>query len=133
MNEFDQFMKHHVKAKYYMRYADDFVILSHDCPLLEKSISVISTFLNEQLGLTLHPDKVSIASLASGIDFLGWVHFPAHRVLRTTARRRMMARIREHGTPETVQSYLGLLRHGNTKKLESELRNAEWLWYTDHK
>src|SRR3989344_3954373 len=27
MNEFDQFMKHKLKAKYYIRYADDFVIL----------------------------------------------------------------------------------------------------------
>jgi hypothetical protein len=61
--------------------------------------------LTGRLKLHLHPDKVFIKTLASGVDFLGWVHFPTHRVLRTTARRRMMARIIEHGTPETVQSY----------------------------
>ena len=30
MNEFDQFMKHRLKAKYYLRYADDFAVLSTD-------------------------------------------------------------------------------------------------------
>ncbi|KKR70825.1 MAG: RNA-directed DNA polymerase (Reverse transcriptase) [Candidatus Nomurabacteria bacterium GW2011_GWB1_40_7] len=36
MNEFDQFMKHKIKAKYYIRYADDFVILFQDRKWLEK-------------------------------------------------------------------------------------------------
>lgn len=127
MNEFDQFMKHRVKATHYLRYADDFVILSHNRTLLEDTVPTIRTFLNEQLGLTLHPRKVSIDSFASGIDFLGWVHFPHHMVLRTTARRRMMKRAVEHSTPETLQSYLGLLRHGDTRKVQRQLLNAHWL------
>ena len=30
MNEFDQFVKRELKVKYYIRYADDFVILSEE-------------------------------------------------------------------------------------------------------
>ena len=128
MNEFDQFVKHKLKCRHYIRYADDFIFLSDDRAMLETMIAPIKDFLMIKLKLQLHPNKVFIKTLASGVDWLGWVHFPDHRVLRTATSRRMMARVKEHGTPETVQSYLGLLQHGNTRKLEQELLNAEWLW-----
>lgn len=71
MNEFDQYMKHVLKEKYYIRYADDFVILSTDKKHLEELTVSISDFLNEGLRLTLHPKKVFIKTFASGVDFLG--------------------------------------------------------------
>lgn len=118
MNEFDQFVKYNLKVKYYIRYADDFVFLSSDRNHLASLIPRIRAFLRDNLKLELHPNKVSIQTLASGVDFLGWVHFPDHRVLRTTTKRRMFRRIREtKGKKETVHSYLGLLSHGNAHKL----------------
>jgi len=60
MNELDQFIKHKLKAKYYVRYADDFVILSRDKEWLVSLIPRISDFLDTKLALTLHPDKVYI-------------------------------------------------------------------------
>jgi RNA-directed DNA polymerase len=118
MNEFDQFVKHSVNAKHYIRYADDFVFLSEDKEWLEAVLIKISIFLKEKLKLSLHPDKVFIKTLTSGVDFLGWVHFPDHRVVRTVTRKRMFKRIAlKEGKTETVQSYLGLLQHGNAKKL----------------
>ncbi|MDQ3014931.1 MAG: reverse transcriptase domain-containing protein [bacterium] len=123
MNEFDQWMKHFMKAKYYIRYADDFVILSEDKDWLLELTPKIGDFLEENLKLSLHPNKVFLKTLASGVDFLGWVHFSDHRVLRTVAKRRMFKNIRiKNGKDETVQSYLGLLRHGNERKLESKIK-----------
>ncbi len=120
MNEFDHFAKHSLKAKHYVRYADDFVIMSHDKPWLEEVLPKVGSYLKERLGLSLHPDKVSITTLASGVDFLGWVHFPDHRVLRTMAKRRMFRGLHLHSdNPQTVQAYLGLIGHGNTKKLKT--------------
>lgn len=120
MNEFDQCVKHKLKAKYYIRYADDFVVLSRDRQWLVHTERYIALFLKERLNLELHPDKVFIKTFASGVDFLGWVHFPDHRVLRTATKRRMLHRIAglEQESP-TVQSYLGLLSHGNAEKLET--------------
>ena len=119
MNEFDQFMKHHMKAKYYIRYADDFVILLHDKSVLEELLSKLGVFLNEWLFLELHPDKIFLKTFASGVDFLGWIHFPNHRVLRTTTKRRMIKRIQERKENKaTLQSYRGLLSHGNAHKLQ---------------
>ncbi|MDP3764446.1 MAG: reverse transcriptase/maturase family protein [bacterium] len=114
MNKFDQFVKHKLKVKYYIRYPDDFVVLSQDKEWLENLIPKIQEFLIKNLKLTLHPDKVFIKTLASGADFLGWVHFTDHKVLRTVTKKRMMKRIGENPEPETVSSYLGLLKHGNT-------------------
>ena len=121
MNEFDQFMKRELKVRYYIRYADDFVILNENRSYLEQLLPKISEFLNNRLKLSLHPDKVHIKTLASGIDFLGWVHFPKHRVLRTSTKRRMMSRLDEESSEETKTSYLGLLQHGNTCILQQEV------------
>ncbi|MEI7720252.1 MAG: reverse transcriptase/maturase family protein [bacterium] len=122
MNEFDQFVKHKLKAKYYIRYADDFVILSRDREWLESLLHCISDFLRDELRLALHPNKVSIETIASGVDFLGWVHFRDHRVLRTSTKHRMLKRVQglEEDSP-TVQSYLGMLKHGNTEKLRHDV------------
>lgn len=128
MNEFDQFVKHRLKAKYYIRYADDFIVLSRDKEWLAAHIPLIKEFLFNRLRLDLHPTKVHIRTLASGVDFLGWQHFPYNRTLRTTTKRRMIRRVREHATAETVQSYLGLLKHGNTHKVQEAMLNEYWLW-----
>ncbi len=122
MNEFDQFMKHRIKAKYYIRYADDFVIFSTDKIELKNILFRINSFLLTRLKLTLHPDKVFIKTIGSGMDFLGWVNFPDHRVLRTVTKKRMFRNIKlKDGKRETVQSYFGLLGHGNGKKLTNEV------------
>lgn len=117
MNEFDQFVKHELKVKYYIRYADDFVVLDQNKEYLRPLLSRFSEFLSKRLKLSLHPDKVFIKTLASGVDFLGWVHFPTHRVLRTVTKRRMFKRVNE----KNVSSYLGLCKHGNAFALSNEI------------
>jgi len=122
MNEFDQYVKHVLKASHYIRYADDFVFISYNKKELELLRPSIETFLEEKLKLVLHPDKVFIKTFASGVDFLGWVHFPDHRVLRTSTKRRLIRRISglEKAHP-TTHSYLSMLSHGNTNKLREKI------------
>lgn len=122
MNGFDHFIKRELRAKYYLRYADDFVIMSENKTYLEQLIPKISNFFKMRLKLSLHPKKVSIKTLSSGIDFLGWVNFPYHRVLRTSTKRRMFKKLKNNYSDESVVSYLGLLKHGNTYKLIKELK-----------
>jgi hypothetical protein len=96
-------------------------LFSEHKEFLQKQIDPIKRFLKENLALELHPDKIFIKTLASGVDFLGWVNFPDHRVLRTRTKQRMIKRVRENPASETLQSYLGLLRHGNTHKIRLEV------------
>jgi len=76
MNEFDQFVKHTLKAKQYIRYVDDFMILSSNRDWFTIILQEINYFLQNRLKLQLHPDKVFIKTLASGVDFLGGYIFP---------------------------------------------------------
>jgi RNA-directed DNA polymerase len=118
MHEFDMYIKQTLKVKYYIRYADDFVVLSHDREYLENVLKHMSQFLSEKLALELHPHKVSIETLGSAVDFLGWVHFSKHRVLRTASKKRMFRKLND----KNVESYRGLLLHGNTYKLQQKLK-----------
>ncbi|KKS10878.1 MAG: Retron-type reverse transcriptase [Parcubacteria group bacterium GW2011_GWB1_41_5] len=123
MNEFDQFMKRELKVRYYIRYADDFVILSDNKNYLEDLLLKVSSFLEKELKLQLHPDKVFMKTFASGVDFLGWVHFSKYRVLRTSTKRKMLRNLEKNFKEESRQSYLGMLKHGNAYKLKSEIEN----------
>ncbi len=114
MHEFDMFMKQELRAKYYIRYADDFVILSEDQKYLEELLPKIDLFLQEKLHLNLHPDKVFIQTYSSGVDFLGWTHFSHHRTIRTNTKRKIHKLLKRYPRPETIISYRGLLSHGNT-------------------
>ena len=126
MNTFDQWMKHAMKVKHYIRYADDFVILSRDKDYLLELTPKIADFLEEHLKLQLHPNKVFIKTLASGVDFLGWVHFPNHRVLRTATKKRMFRNLasREGEKREnSIASYMGVLGGGDGRKLCKLIKN----------
>jgi RNA-directed DNA polymerase len=131
MNEFDQFVKHGLKARRYIRYADDFVLFSPDREWLLAQIPPMQDFLQGWLNLTLHPQKIALQTLASGVDFLGWVHFPRHQVPRTRTKQRMLRHLEQSSSESTIQSYLGLLGHGDTFELRQEVLNKGWLWRMD--
>lgn len=132
MNKFDQFIKHKLKVKYYIRYADDFIIFSPDRKWLEKQIRLIREFLCRELKLELHPDKIFIKTVASGVDFLGMVNFSDYRILRTKTKRRMLKKIykkytawqdgliSEESFKKSLQSYLGTLKHCCGYKIEKK-------------
>ena len=117
LNVFDQFAKHQLKAKHYVRYADDFVILSDNLAWLESLIPLIEMFLAEKLCLRLHPDKIYIKTLNSGVDFLGIVSFSHHKIIRTKTKRRVLRLVNEKNLP----SYLGICRHANAYEVEQKI------------
>jgi len=133
LNELDRFIKHELKEKYYIRYCDDFIILKSDKGYLEEFIASVGFFLGEKLKLSLHPDKIGIRKYHQGIDFLGYVSFPKHRILRTKTRKRMIRKIerknkelRQGMIPkeffsQTLQSYLGMLKHCNSFGIRSKI------------
>jgi len=122
LHEFDQCVKHKLKQRYYTRYADDFVFLHHDKRKLQGICRYIDIFLAQNLKLHLHPDKVFIKTLASGVDFLGWVHFPDHLVLRTATKRRVLKRMIDSPCEAIRASYSGMLNQGNTQKLRQMIQ-----------
>jgi retron-type reverse transcriptase len=124
MSEFDRFVKRALKVRCYIRFADDFVLLSDDRTYLENLLPQIEHFLNDCLNLQLHEHKVSIKTIGSGVDYLGWVHFHHHRVLRTATKRRMLKQVQKNPRPASMASYLGMLKHGNGFTLQSQIKKG---------
>lgn len=132
LNELDQFMKRELKIKYYLRYCDDFIILSERKEYLESLTPIIAKFLEDRLGLILHPRKIIYTKLSQGIDFLGYVILPHHRVLRTKTKNRILRKIQgnkiglKQGTMEeeyfnrSMASYSGMLKHCDSWKIRRD-------------
>jgi len=125
LNEFDMFIKQELRVKNYIRYTDDFVILSDKKEYLNNLLPKISLFLERELKLVLHENKVYIKTYASGLDFLGWVHFPYHRNIRTSVKKKIIKKIKGYPMPQTVTSYHGLLGHGDTYKFQKQIGLAD--------
>lgn len=93
LNELDQFVKHGLGAKHYIRYVDDFVILHESREELERHKLRIGEFLEENLRLRLHPTKCSIAPIKHGIAFLGFRIFPHHKLVTRRNWRKIRRKI----------------------------------------
>ncbi len=140
LNKLDQFVKHKLKIKYYLRYCDDFVIVSDDKNCLESLILKIGEFLQAKLKLSLHENKKIICKYTQGIDFLGYILLPYIILPRTKTKRRIERKLKikidefkngkitKKSLNQSSQSYLGFLKHANAYKLTQELKNQLWFW-----
>ena len=139
MNECDQFVKHVLRIKHYVRYTDDFLIVDNDPTKLEQLLAPIQDFLRKRLRLELHPDKVEIRRYSKGVDFLGYVSFPHFRLLRKKTEKRMFRKldhiVTDHkrdavtkGRAEaSLNSYMGMLSHADAHRLGEKLKNDFWI------
>ena len=90
----DKFVKHKLKAKHYIRYVDDFILISSSKEQLKIWKNKINRFLENELKLKLHPEKSRIISLSNGVDFVGFRNFYHHKLLRKRNIRNMKNKIR---------------------------------------
>ena len=93
MNELDQFLKHEMNIRHYIRYCDDFILLHQDKRFLHKMAEAIEVFLAERLDLKL--SKNDIFPVRQGIDFLGYRHFPDHILVRKSTAKRIKRRMQD--------------------------------------
>ncbi|MBI2044576.1 hypothetical protein HYT23_00805 [Candidatus Pacearchaeota archaeon] len=125
LNELDYFVKHELRAKYYIRYVDDFVILNKSRGQLEDWKLKINRFLRNELKLELHQDKSKIISLSKGIDFVGFRNFYHFRLLKKRNTRKMLSKIRKYKKEEltkekileSFQGWNAYAKWANTLKL----------------
>lgn len=104
LNKLDQFVKHELKVKYYVRYMDDFIILSEDPAELRHLLAIIEEFLSRELRLELNP-KTTILAAKNGINFVGYIHYKDHKKIRKDARRRLTKLLKAFETGEVEQEY----------------------------
>ena len=111
LDALDQFAKHQLRAKHYIRYVDDFVFLHESPQQLNQWLAEVEAFL-PRLGAKLNPTKTILQPVDRGVDFVGHVIKPWRR----TTRKRSLAQAlkRTAAAPaedlrETANSYFGLL------------------------
>ncbi len=131
LHELDCFIKHNLKAKHYVRYVDDFVMLHTGKNTLEEWKTEIDSFLAQSLKLELHPDKSKISKLNRGICFLGFRIFYHHRLLKKSNLRNMQRKLIsrkenfDNGKTDydevysSIQGWLAYADNGNTYNLRS--------------
>jgi len=139
LHELDDFVKQKLNEKFYLRYCDDFIILSNNKFHLDELIGSIRKFLAKTLQLELHPKKLIIKKSSQGIDFVGYVLFDRHVLSRTRTKQRLKRRLKEayesytigkitaQSLDQRLQSYLGILSHANQHELSTALKNAYWI------
>lgn len=127
MDSLDKFVKHKLKVKYYLRYADDFMFIADNKKVLEEYLAGVGLFLSERLKLSLHSDKCILRKLNWGFDFVGYIAHPKFNLSRRKTVERMFVNLenKKGSNPEklfaSVQSYLGHLKHVDAKLLSNEL------------
>lgn len=135
LNELDQFVKHKLRVKYYIRYVDDFVIFHNSKIALEDYKLRIEKHLEQELKLKLHPDKSRIIPLKRGIPFLGFRIFYYHKLVQRRNIRKIRAKLDdllqdyEKGMItasdifEVLQGWNAYALHGNTCHLRQSLNS----------
>ena len=134
LDALDQFVKHTLKCRRYLRYVDDFVLVHRERAQLERWRVQIEHFIDDRLRLRLKAD-VRLRPAASGIDFLGFIVYAHHRAIRPRVVRHARAALADWGRRHvrtdrviaspaelrsvraTWQSYLGHFEHANARGL----------------
>ncbi len=132
LNELDQFVKHKLNAKYYIRYVDDFVILHKSKSVLQEYEQRIRAFL-QKLRLELHPTKCRIAPVGRGVALLGFRVFYHHKLVQQRNLRKILSRIKEllslykagitgaGAVLETLRGWNAYAKQGNTYLLRQRI------------
>ncbi len=122
MHQLDFFVKHQLREKHYVRYCDDFVIINRDRQHLESLVKPISEFLESELKLKIHPNKIIIGSWSQGVDFLGYVLKPHCTLVRTKTKRRMLKKVNS----ANLSSYLGFCSHADSYELRNVIKSKTY-------
>lgn len=129
LNELDYFVKHTLRAKYYIRYLDDFVILHESEEQLMQWKIAIDNFLRGKLKLELHPQKSKIIPLSRGVDFVGFRNFYHFRLLRKRNIGKILSKVKKYKSGElakekmleSFQGWNAYAKWANSYKLRKEV------------
>ena len=110
LNILDKYVKNQLKCRFYVRYNDDFLIVSDSIEKLVDTRTKIFVFAKEKLSLVIPISKTSIRKISWGIDYLGFTILPKAVLLRNKTKNKIYVNI----STKNIQSYFGILKHCNS-------------------
>jgi len=126
LSDFDHWIKEVKHVKYYHRYMDDIVIFANDKTKLHELFKEIRAYIEETLNLKIKSNWQVFPTYVRGVDFLGYVFFGSHTLLRTTTKKAMRHKLLKMKDKEwlgehdrcVTASYSGWTKHANCRHLE---------------
>jgi hypothetical protein len=116
---------------------DDLITLAKDKKYLNQIKEKIVNFLYHRLYLTVNPRKIRIFPADKGIDFLGYVVFKDHILLRSAnvkkfrkkyrklIRKVQEGRISKEKAWQSIQSWIAHAKQADTYRLRQKLFNGD--------
>jgi len=117
----DKYVKNELKCRFYVRYNDDFVILSESREKLEKIRNAVVIFVKKNLLLDIPLQKTCIRKADWGIDFLGFTVLPKVLLLRNKTKNKMYTNIDR----QNIHSYFSILQHCRSHNLKEKILAME--------
>lgn len=142
LDPLDQFCKRVLGIKRYIRYIDDIIILDNDKERLKEYGRRMTQFLEERLHLNFN-NKTALRPVRVGCEFVGYVIYNDHVILRKSTTLRMKRTLRKtrqdyhdnlitfKEANATMQSYLAMLSHVDCKKFKEKLLDEFVLTHAD--
>lgn len=136
LNDFDHWVKKSLGIRYYGRYVDDFILIHEDKSYLQSLIKPIAEYLDNELNLQLHPNKIYLQHYSKGVKYLGAVIKPHRIYIANRTKGQFYESVRKHGQVikfeeidkekkqkfiSSINSYLGITRHYRTYKIRREM------------
>jgi RNA-directed DNA polymerase len=124
----DQFVKHALRVRHYIRYVDDFIFLDESPARLNEILAEVTAFLPTYLGIRLNPSKTILQPIDRGVDFVGQIIKPWRRYTRPRTVNEALRRIATVGDEDflsVANSYFGLLGQASASHHDrSRIANA---------
>ena len=121
----------HESGYRFVRYADDFVVLCRNERQAQEAMDVVRQVLENDLGLSLSPEKTMITTYGKGYDFLGFRLSSHSRRMRDKSVQKFKARIREltvrkHNLDAGVVERLNRVIRGTANYFATEFSTCRW-------
>jgi RNA-directed DNA polymerase len=123
--EVDHFIKEKLRMKYYVRYADDMIMVDINKKKIHKAIRTLPAYLEENKYLVKIKDNWQIwKTFTRPLNFLGYKFYKGYTILRLCILKklkRQLRRIKKDGTLRIIRatrisSYIGWLKHTDNSK-----------------
>lgn len=138
LNQLDQYVKRELHCRHYGRYVDDMFFVDTDKKHLINICKEVKDFLDKELKLTIHPNKIQVVEVHQGVEFLGQYVMPNRRYISNHSRRRINSGIAQVASQETIEpgqlqamvnSYCGVLSHVRAHRYWIDtIRRNNWLF-----
>ncbi|MFW6015058.1 MAG: reverse transcriptase domain-containing protein [bacterium] len=123
MNELDQYSKRKLSLKYYVRYADDVVIIVKNREKAKEIKNKLIQFINKKLNLKPNKRKTQIFPINQGINTVGFKIHATHRLLRNKSKKKIKRKCKKMRK---------LIIDGDMTKEKAEQILNSWKGHADH-